>query len=649
MEKEIEDLRQRLLDLDEARQTELSALKDSHSEHIKNLVEQLRDAEEEVLSLRVQLEHSASQNAPPQPLPISTIDHLSGTYVANVAIEEKSGRKKQRASKKKKCKPPTGNELESANTDAEKQPPISFSTKEIKDDSTQTESVQPTTETSDDYEEVEFTRRKSSPFTPCQANAESQTALETKTIAVHAEPETRTVEVQTSQAAVTQLHIDVCSVASRTMSSSCSPTPSAPDVAESGAFQTTLDDRRSQISDVSDVSSYSRQLDDLVHQLTEEMHMYEKVVNEVVSTVTTCLPSFTLDPPATEEKTVSDSDTAEKHSKSDEATVAQQISALQSSLRARCERLAAIRRTHHQKSSKSRESDISLRSLPESLTSDVNHSHTHSPLDSRSQTPGLKQVCDTTESEVDGWQDDDFPEALSLSKTSSPKLSQNRIEARGDNIKLQTIPRSESSETVACDLRSTVQELELRLQETKLAHEARVAELEAMLEPARQLQGTLQSAVTQLASRLPPPPVPSPRLGGCESEWPPVDPQAQLALLLSSEAAACAELRRVHVALATAQESLSVLTNERDQARMLLSQSEEAKGLGLELPKQIPVSEDETSMVELAHQLCLVLDSEYTEQTWDADQWDLLLYELLKANYNTADRFQPTGGRKRNS
>ncbi|KAF8571170.1 Thyroid receptor-interacting protein 11 [Paragonimus westermani] len=634
LEKEIEDLKQRLLDLDEARQTELSALKDSNSEHINNLVEQLRDAKEEALSLRVQLEQSASQNAPPQQLPVSTIDHLPGTSVANVAVEEKSGRKKQRAGKKKKSKPLTSNEFESANTDVEKQLPICFSTKQFKDDSTQTDSVQPLTETSDDYEEVEFTRHKSSPFTPCQTNAQSQTMLEAETAAVQAEPETRTVEVQTSQSPVTQLHIEVCSVASRAISSSCSPTPSAPDAAESGTLQTALDDHRSQISDVSDVSSYSRQLDDLVHQLTEEMHMYEKVVNEVVSTVTNCLPSFPLDPAAAAEgKTLSISETVERRSESDEVTIAQQLSALQISLKARCERLAAIRKTRHQKSSKSRESDISLRSLPESLTSDVNPSHSHSPLDSRSQTPGRKQICDATESEVDGWQDDDFPEALSLSKTSSPKLSQNRVEAGGDNIKLQTIPRSESSETVACDLRSTVHELELRLHETKVAHEARVAELEAMLEPARQLQGTLQSAVTQLASRLPPPPVPSPRLGGCESEWPPVDPQAQLALLLSAEAAACAELRRVHLALATAQESLSVLANERDQARMLLNQSEEADRLGLELPEQTFVSEGENSTVNLAHQLCLALDSEYTEQTWDADQWDLLLYELLKPRF----------------
>ncbi|KAA3674839.1 uncharacterized protein DEA37_0008984 [Paragonimus westermani] len=633
LEKEIEDLKQRLLDLDEARQTELSALKDSHSEHINNLVEQLRDAEEEALSLRVQLEQSASQNTPPQQLPVSTIDHLPGPSVANVAVEEKSGKKKQRAGKKKKSKPLACNEFESANTHVENQPPTFFSTKQFKDDSTQTDSVQPLTETSDDYEEVEFTRHKSSPCTPCQTNTQSQTMLKAETTAVQAEPETRTVEVQTSQSPVTQLHIEVCSVASRAISSSFSPTPSAPDAAESATLQTALDDRRSQISDVSDVSSYSRQLDDLVHQLTEEMHMYEKVVNEVVSVVTNCLPSFSLDPAAAEGKTLSDSETVERRSESDEVTIAQQLSALQISLKARCERLAAIRKTRHQKSSKSRESDISLRSLPESLTSDVNPSHSHSPLDSRSQTPGRKQTCDVTESEVDGWQDDDFPEALSLSKTSSPKLSQNRVEARGDNIKLQTIPRSESSETVACDLRSTVHELELRLHETKVAHEARVAELESMLEPARQLQGTLQSAVTQLASRLPPPPVPSPRLGGCESEWPPVDPQAQLALLLSAEAAACAELRRVHLALATAQESLSVLANERDQARMLLIQSEKTDRLSLELPEQTPVSEGENGTVNLAHQLCLALDSEYTEQTWDAEQWDLLLYELLKPRF----------------
>lgn len=89
------------------------------------------------------------------------------------------------------------------------------------------------------------------------------------------------------------------------------------------------DDGRSQVSDISDISSSSRYLDDLVHQLAEEVQSYELVVDEVVNTVT---------------KRFSPRAEQSGNAEPTENEVAQKLSVFQTSLKQRRDRLAAIRK-----------------------------------------------------------------------------------------------------------------------------------------------------------------------------------------------------------------------------------------------------------------------------------------------------------------
>ncbi|KAG5450023.1 hypothetical protein CSKR_103256 [Clonorchis sinensis] len=198
----------------------------------------------------------------------------------------------------------------------------------------------------------------------------------------------------------------------------------------------------------------------------------------------------------------------------------------------------------------------------------------------------------------------------------------------------------QSCETVVCDLRKTILELEGRLQEESLVYQHRVEQLEASLEPARRLEKSLQQVTDQLVACLPPPPVPPnhmvPSAGLSSSTWPPSDPESQLSFLVAAEAAARSEVDTINMTLINAQETIAKLTTE----------IEELKKVEPFAPCP-PVTTLSDEPCFLAYQLCSILDEEYCQANWDADQWDAILYEMLKAVENSLtarDRFRPSWG-----
>uniref|UniRef100_A0A183ADN0 BZIP domain-containing protein n=1 Tax=Echinostoma caproni TaxID=27848 RepID=A0A183ADN0_9TREM len=103
LEKEIEELKQKLLDTEELRQAELTALRDAHTEQVNNLVVRLRETESEMSLLREQLQEVETQKeiaqaSTPNVTPEAHMDLPLGPG------PDRGVRKKQRSLKKRKQK-----------------------------------------------------------------------------------------------------------------------------------------------------------------------------------------------------------------------------------------------------------------------------------------------------------------------------------------------------------------------------------------------------------------------------------------------------------------------------------------------------------------------------------------------------------------
>lgn len=93
--------------MEELRQTELTVLRETHSEHMNNLVDQLRETEAEVLSLREKLQEAeALKESPPTPSPPELLPSANDTHAepAPNAGSDRSTKKRQRSMKKRKQK-----------------------------------------------------------------------------------------------------------------------------------------------------------------------------------------------------------------------------------------------------------------------------------------------------------------------------------------------------------------------------------------------------------------------------------------------------------------------------------------------------------------------------------------------------------------
>ncbi|TGZ66535.1 hypothetical protein CRM22_005261 [Opisthorchis felineus] len=641
LEREIEELKQRLLELDETRQAELSALRDSHSVHMSNIMEQLHDAESELLSLRAQLEHVTLQadSIVPPALP-------SEREAVTPATEDLSmSRRKVRPGRKKKAKGSTEREIKlTAPSTVSSTSIVQVPSKQFSDFAAQTDGTEQSVGTSEESGKLDVLVRRPA-ASPTLLEIETQTALLVVSTGVQASEEAVSAETQTCHvwSPVPPVTVDNCSIAVQVISPR-SHFDFLPDSEQTCPILGS-DDHRSQVSDISEASSYSRQLEELIHQLSEEVKGYEHAVNEMVSIAFTHVPPTTqtdndseMQTPVNERVTSGDL--------SDPSQIAHKLSLLQASLKSRRARLAALRKAHRRKPNRSGETTQSSKDSTTSVHSDeVLVTSTAVPLFGQSAPA---DVNDVTEYEVDGWQEDDFPEFDSHPsevEASCVAHKSGSYDSRGDDKNVQTLHRSESCETVVCDLRRTILELEGRLQEESLLYQHRIEQLEASLEPAQRLEKSLQQVTNQLVACLPPPPVPPnhmvPSAGLSSSAWPPNDPESQLSFLVTAEAAARSEVNKINMTLINAQETIATLTTE----------IEELKKVEASAPcHPVATLSDEPGVNPclLAYQLCSILDEEYCQSNWDADQWDAILYELLKPRFtdNTeATEEEPTHGR----
>lgn len=202
-------------------------------------------------------------------------------------------------------------------------------------------------------------------------------------------------------------------------------------------------------------------------------------------------------------------------------------------------------------------------------------------------------------------------------------------------------------------MRNTIQHLEIRLSTDAEVYQNHLNALKHSLKPAERLRNVLAQTVQHLASTLPgPPPLPpgSPSLSTKEPspplprDWPPRDPEAQLAMIIGLERAASEQVKRLRVALDNTKEALDAVSQENFELRQKLEdyQLNAAPQQSVVNEISFPERADETATVRaceaddmssLAYRLCLALDPNYSAEVWDPDQWDYLIYDLLKVSW----------------
>ncbi|CAL8109243.1 unnamed protein product [Calicophoron daubneyi] len=656
LEKEIEELKEKLMDAEELRQTEISDLRGSHTVLVNNLYSQLKEAEEEVLSVRAKMEKMASDQIRTEkcnsPILIENSASQSIQPVQDqipTSSPEKTGKKKARGSKKKKKddpQSPTGESPKAPAVNVYKHSSAVRQSLRIAADhetvdippvhsfpiDTRDQNVQAFVENHSANMQTEVLLSSKETQTKCtpavclevkssNSPVSSMSFVESASF-TEADLNTLPQKILTEREALSSLDLDLLSVGVQTSIPFpvASSATSAELVPESNGGTVGGADDRSQTSDVSEVSAYSRQLDDLVHQLADEMQIYERDVDEMVSAVTSHIP---LSPRSSENGYTRHSSgevSEEGESASKSATkndIAHQLAQLQASLKARRKRLTSIRKN----ASSALTVVQPVRLSPTAHVSpDINDDQN-----------------EVTETEADGWQDDDFPDFDNNETGASAESrtdDRTTVLSRGDDQTTQTgLSRSESKEEIS-DLKNIIQNLEDRIAQDSLAYEKRIEELKAELKPADRLKEALKIAVTHLKSPLPPPP-PIPAEMNVSSEsfppppWPPVDPESQLAIIAAAEAAAFNELKRAHIALKNTTDALVALKEENQTLHSRLISTEEQKPDETKPFSDAKGASEDAS--DLAYRLCLNLDVDPKELNWVPEEWEEILYDLLKA------------------
>ncbi|CAH8530849.1 unnamed protein product [Dicrocoelium dendriticum] len=209
----------------------------------------------------------------------------------------------------------------------------------------------------------------------------------------------------------------------------------------------------------------------------------------------------------------------------------------------------------------------------------------------------------------------------SISCNDSDEVTRKVDEIR-ENLKchcerILAVCKEHASKTSVINLKKTINELKERLCENERISKAHILDLETTQETSARLQRSLVFAVRHLMSRplsswwTPPSDIVHP--------WPPTDPEAQLNFLISSELAAYNQLKKLHISPDNASEALEVPNKNSDTRGG--STTEEIAGLSAK------------GITELAHQLCASLDEDFCKTNWDPEEWDAVLYALLKPRF----------------
>ncbi|KAH8860614.1 Thyroid receptor-interacting protein 11 [Schistosoma japonicum] len=222
------------------------------------------------------------------------------------------------------------------------------------------------------------------------------------------------------------------------------------------------------------------------------------------------------------------------------------------------------------------------------------------------------EISDSTEVELDAWQDDDFPE-LNSNASEATKCHSGHP---SDDIKPQDEANVQQSENV--------------FSKGLVANSNRIAELESLLEPFGRLEQSLNTAVLHLLSLPPPPTMPSHLLDQQSScTWPPTSVEDKLALLTASEISSRNEIIRLNNSLLSVEEKCKQLEVDNQQLYNQITRYEDILKSSSH-SGNIEVTDDFIELSSLAYQLCVSLDPEVGEKEWNPDDWEVELFTLLK-------------------
>ncbi|CAH8519290.1 unnamed protein product [Schistosoma haematobium] len=586
LENQIEQLKRQVSDLQETHRNEIAAVQESHSDHLSNLVEQLKETETEVIKLQKQVDEFQDRS--------SCVVNLNQTDLGNITfktdksvctdvsdltmfVESQENSKKSRPGKKKKKKPTTQWDA----TDIAKSPKsvsceMSSQTdySQVKDSSVQSADQ---VETNDAFTEVYFYQSSSS------------TSVQTDSLVQSLSKELQTdspYEKATTSIPTTSVEIQFCS----TDCENAYHLGNIDDASSNNYHFTCSNEAQQTQSSLHNVFSKSDEINELVDQLTNEINTYHRVIFDMLnrngvesSQIMSALSQSILFSQSNHE---TNNDLLEK--------LKFLINTIQS---------------HHECITKN---DVQ-KTVNMSLSVPV------------SNTRLSGEISDSTEVELDAWQDDDFPELNSNASEETKCQS----ELPTDNItncneKLQDeLPSSHS-------LKEKIQQLEEMLSNSSIANANRIAELESQLEPFNRLQKSLNTTVSDLLSLPPPPTLPSHLLSQQSScTWPPTSVEDQLALLTASEVSARNEIIRLNDSLSLFKEKCKRLECDNQQLYDQLAHCEENLKSS-NSTENLQISDDFVELSSLAYQICVSLDPEVSEKEWNPDDWEIELFTLLK-------------------
>ncbi|CAI2726896.1 unnamed protein product [Schistosoma spindalis] len=588
LENQVEQLKRQVSDLREMHRNEIAAVQESHSDHLSNLVEQLRETETEVIKLQKQVDDFQDRS--------NCVVNLNQTDLENITfrstfktdksvctdvsdltmfVESQENSKKSRPGKKKKKKSTTQWDITdiakpSKSVSCEMSSQTDYS--QMKDSSVQSgDQVETNDAFTEDYQ------------------SSSSTSVQTDSLVQSLSKELQTdspYEKATTSISTTSVEIQFSST-------DCENAYHLGDIddASSNNYHFTCSNEAQQTqSSLHNAFSKSDEINELVNQLTNEINTYHRVIFDVLSR--------------------------------NGVESSQFISALSQSI--------LFSQSNHETNNDVLEKlkflINNIQSHHECITkNDVQKTVNMSLSVPVSNTRLSSEISDSTEVELDAWQDDDFPELNSNASEETKCQS----ELPTDNIpncneKLQEeLPSSHS-------LKEKIHQLEEMLSNSSIANSNRIAELESQLEPFNRLQKSLNTTVSDLLSLPPPPTLPSHLLGQQSScNWPPTSVEDQLALLTASEVSARNEIIRLNDSLSSFKEKCKRLECDNQQLYDQLAHCE--KNLkSSNSTGNLQISDDFVELSSLAYQICVSLDPEVSEKEWNPDDWEIELFTLLK-------------------
>ncbi|CAH8517113.1 unnamed protein product [Schistosoma rodhaini] len=591
LEKQIEQLKRQVSELQETHRNEIAAVQESHSDHLSNLVEQLKETESEVIKLQKQVDGFQNRSTCAVNLNQTDLENITfistfktdksvSTDVSDLIMfaESQENSKKSRPSKKKKKKSTTQWDI----TDIAK-PSKSVSCEmssqtvygQMKDSSVQSADQ---VETKDAFTEDDLYQSNSSTFVQTDSPAQSL-SKELQTDSPYAKAttpvSTTPVEIQVSSTDYENAYYlgDIDNTSSNNYHFTCS------------------NEEQQTQSSLRDVFSKSDEINELVDQLTNEINTYNRVIFDILNR--------------------------------NGVELSQIVSALS--------QLILFSQSNHETNNDLLEKlkflKNNIQSHHECITkNDIQKTANMSLSVPASNTRLSSEISDSTEVELDAWQDDDFPELNSNASEETKcqgELPTDNIPNCNENPQ-DELPSSPHS------LKEKIQQLKEMLSNNSIANANRIAELESQLEPFNRLQKSLNTTVSDLLSLPPPPTLPSHLLSQQSScTWPPTSVEDQLALLTASEVSARNEIIRLNDSLSSFKEKCKRLECDNQQLYDQLAHCE--RNLKSSNPTgSLQISDDFVELSSLAYQICVSLDPEVSEKEWSPDDWEIELFTLLK-------------------